>query len=51
MVEEMLRNRQLRMRMLMQYVKSQVFPRSGDPMLLYNCNTPEQYAFLRSQNV
>lgn len=45
-IEEMLRNRQLRMRLLLQHVRSDVFSREGDPLLLYNCNTPEQYAYL-----
>ena len=45
-IEEMLRNRQLRMSQLLQHVRSDVFSREGDPLLLYNCNTPEQYACL-----
>lgn len=45
-IKEMLQNRQLRMSLLLQHVRSDVFSREGDPLLLYNCNTPEQYAYL-----
>lgn len=48
-IEQMIRQGDYQVRRLSLYTHSGVFSRAGDPLLLQNCNTPEQYANLYRQ--
>jgi len=48
-IESMIRQKEYPVRRLSSFVPSGVFSRGGDPILLQNCNTPEQYDALRQQ--